>query len=108
QVVPHAPGAIGPVARKKASTDLRAEILVALDASAAWPCQPAIKPTSRDTERLAQPFRRPDPPVLRNETELHVDSFAKYAAAFFRMSRSAFSLATSRLRRAISDCSGFI
>jgi hypothetical protein len=31
----------------------------------------------RDTERPAQPFRRPDPPVLRNETELHVDSFAK-------------------------------
>src|SRR5467141_4584052 len=35
----------------------------------------------------AQPFRRPDPPVLRNETELHVDSFAKYAAAFLRNSR---------------------
>jgi len=32
---------------------------------------------SRDTERLAQPTCRPDPPVLRNETELHVDSFAK-------------------------------
>jgi hypothetical protein len=29
--------------------------------------------------------------VLRDEGELHVDSFAKYAAAFFRMSRSAFS-----------------
>src|SRR5215472_17883063 len=28
--------------------------------------------------------------------------------AFFRMSRSAFSLATSRLSRAISSCSGFI
>jgi hypothetical protein len=28
-------------------------------------------------ERLAQPVRRPDPPVLRNETELHIDSFAK-------------------------------
>src|SRR5262249_55003003 len=28
--------------------------------------------------------------------------------AFFRMSRSAFSLVTSRLRRAISSCSGFI
>jgi hypothetical protein len=36
-----------------------------------------IEPASRDTERLAQPTRRPDPPVLRNETELHVDSFAK-------------------------------
>src|SRR4051794_7285958 len=45
--------------------------------------------------RPGQPFRRPDPPVLRDETELHVDSFAKKAAAFLRMSRSALSLATS-------------
>ena len=77
EIVPHAPGAIGPVAPKEAGTDLRAEILVTLDALAAWPCQPRIKPTSRDTERFAQPTRRPDPPVLRDETELHVDSFAK-------------------------------
>jgi hypothetical protein len=47
--------------------------------------QPAGRPETssrdieraRDTERLAQPNCRPDPPVLRNETELHVDSFAK-------------------------------
>ena len=36
-----------------------------------------IEPTSRDTERPAQPSRRPDHPVLRDEGELHVDSFAK-------------------------------
>jgi hypothetical protein len=44
----------------------------------AWICGPEIvPPTPRDTERPAQPSRRPDPPVLRNKTELHVDSFAK-------------------------------
>ncbi len=40
-------------------------------------CQPAIESTPRDTERPAQPLCRPNPPVLRNKTELHVDSFAK-------------------------------
>ena len=49
-----------------------------------------------------------DATVLRNEDELHVASFAKEAAAFLKMSRSAFSLVTSRLSRSISCCSGFI
>ena len=31
----------------------------------ARPLQPGIEATPRDTERLAQPFRRPEPPVLR-------------------------------------------
>src|SRR6267378_933368 len=107
-VVPHTPGAVGSVARKEAGANLRAQLFIASAALAARSCQPGIEATPRDTERLAQPIRRPDPPVLRNETELHIDSFAKYAAAFFRMSRSAFSLATSRLSCAISSCSGFI
>lgn len=32
---------------------------------------------SADDPRLAQPSRRPDPPVLRDEGEPHIDSFAK-------------------------------
>src|SRR6202171_1626311 len=106
--MPHPPGAVGSVAGEKAGTNLRAQLFVTPAALTARSCQPGIEPTPRDTERLAQPFRRPDPPVLRNETELHVDSFAKEAAAFFRISRSAFSLTTSRLSCAISNCSGFI
>src|ERR1700674_2765801 len=77
EIVPDAPGAIGSIARQKAGTNLRTNVLIAPATPAARPLQPGIKPTPRDTERLAQPFRRPDPPVLRNETELHVDSFAK-------------------------------
>src|ERR1700686_3116242 len=96
-VVPHPPGAIGSIARKEAGANPRAELFIAPATPTARPCQPRIEPTPRDTERLAQPSRRPDPPVLRNESELHVDCFAKEAAAFFRMSRSAFSLSTSRL-----------
>src|SRR6266481_1641822 len=76
-VVPHPPGAIGSIAGEKAGANLRAQLLIAPAALTARPCQPGIEPTPRDTERPAQPFRWPDPPVLRNETELHVDSFAK-------------------------------
>ena len=76
-VVPHTPRPVGPVARKEACSHLRGQLFIAPGAPAPWPCQPGIEATPRDTERLAHPIRRPDPPVLRNETELHVDSFAK-------------------------------
>jgi len=77
QIVPNTPGPVGSIARQKAGTNLRANVLIAPAALTARPCQPGIEAAPRDTERLAQPFRRPDPPVLRDETELHVDSFAK-------------------------------
>jgi hypothetical protein len=77
QVVPHAPGAIGPVAGEEAAANLCAQLFVAPAALTARSRQPGIEPTSRDTERPAQPIRRPNPSVLRDEGELHVDSFAK-------------------------------
>jgi hypothetical protein len=40
QIAPHAPGAIGPVARREAGTNLRADILIA---PAARSCQPGIE-----------------------------------------------------------------
>src|SRR6201999_2748159 len=76
-VVPHPPGAIGSIAAQEAGTRLRAQFLVAPAALAARPRQPRMEAAPRDTERPAQPPRRPDPPVLRDEGELHVDSFAK-------------------------------
>src|SRR6202042_3547381 len=107
-VVPHPPGAIGSIAGEEAGANFRAQLLIAPAALTARPCQPGIEATPRDTERPAQPFRRPDPPVLRNETELHVDSFAKKDAASFRMSRSAFSLIATRWSCATSSGLGFI
>jgi hypothetical protein len=77
QIVPHPPGAIGSITAQEAGTNLCTDVLIAPAPPAARPLQQSIKATPRDTERLAQPFRRPDPPVLRNETELHIDSFAK-------------------------------
>src|SRR5258706_4013499 len=87
-VVPHSPGPVGSIAGEEAGANLRAQFLIAPAALTARPCQPGIATTPRDTERPAQPVRRPDPPGLRNEAELHVDSFAKYTAALSSICRS--------------------
>jgi hypothetical protein len=79
--LPHSPGAQGPIARKEAEPSHQA--LVAPAALGARLCQPSIEPASRDTEHLAQFLR-------------------EVGRGFFRMSRSCFSLATSRLRRAVT------
>ena len=80
-ILPHSPGALGPIARKEAEPSHQA--LVAPAALGARLCQPSIEPASRDTEHLAQFLR-------------------EVGRGFFRMSRSCFSLATSRLRRAVT------
>ena len=56
KVVPHPPGAVGPVAAKEARANLGAELFIAAAALTARPCQPGIEATPRDTERLAQPI----------------------------------------------------
>src|SRR2546423_12737662 len=81
-VVPHTPGAVGSIARKEAGANLRGQLFIAPAAPTARSCQPGIEATPRNTERLAQPSRRPDPPVLRNKTELHVGSFASRPRLF--------------------------
>jgi hypothetical protein len=41
------------------------------------PRQPGLEAGSRDAQRFAQPYHRPDRTVLRDKAELHIDSFAK-------------------------------
>src|SRR5215217_6252332 len=48
QVMPHAPGAVGPAAGQEADPNLRAEFFIAPAALAARPCQPRIE-TTRET-----------------------------------------------------------
>src|ERR1700688_1520011 len=91
-VVPHSSGAIGSIAGEETGANLRAQLLIAPAAPTARPCQPGIEPTPRDTERPAQPFRRPDPPVLRDETELPAHSFRHKTAALFFFYRLALTL----------------
>jgi hypothetical protein len=78
-----------------------------LVAPASWAAQPSMETVSRDIEHSAHQHYRPDPSMLRQKAEFHIDSFAKWAAAFFRMSRSILNLAFSLLSRATSACSGF-
>jgi hypothetical protein len=67
-----------------------------------------VKARARDLRCRAKPSHRPDRAMRRDAGELHIAPLAQYAAALFRISRSALSLATSRRRRSISCCSGFI
>src|SRR5216684_894903 len=57
-------------------------------------------------QHLALHRHRPAPPMAFDPGVLHSDSFAKYAVAFFRMSRSIFVRASSARKRLISICSG--
>jgi hypothetical protein len=77
QIVLHPPGAVGSITGDGARPNLGAKLFIAATAPAALPPQPGKEATPRDTESPAQPIRRPDPSVLRDESELHVDSFAK-------------------------------
>src|SRR6266568_2306873 len=58
------------------------------------------------TQHFALHRHRPVPLVPLDPGVLHSDSFAKYAVAFFRMSRSIFTRASSARNRLISICSG--
>jgi hypothetical protein len=76
QIVPNPPSSIGPIAGKETHPNLRAKLFICGAADCAVAAA-RLEPTSRDTERPAHPIHGPDPPVLRNKAELHVDSFAK-------------------------------
>src|SRR5450631_2447771 len=58
-----------------------------------------------DVQHPALRRHRPDHAMSLDKGVSHSDSLAKYAAAFFRMSRSTRALASSAFRRAISICS---
>src|SRR5260370_30776902 len=58
-----------------------------------------------DVQHPALRRHRPDHAMSLDKSVSHRDSLAKYAAAFFRMSRSTRALASSAFTRAISICS---
>src|SRR5690606_19569140 len=64
---------------------------------------PLIKTRRRDPKGLAQLLDAMALPLLMDECVLHPRSLAKYAAAFFRISTSSWSSATSLRRRAFSS-----
>src|SRR5512141_2488974 len=64
-----------------------------------------VIPARTHSQDLALHRHRPPLLVAFNPGVLHVDSFAKYAVAFFRMSRSIFTRANSARNRLNSICS---
>ena len=62
QIMPHAPGAIGPIAADEARPYLGRERFIGSAALARRALEPCIEPATRDTERPAYPIRRPDSP----------------------------------------------
>jgi len=69
------------------------------------PTQVLLKSSGADIQDRALYRDRPIPAVSLNKGVLHSDSLAKYAAAFFKMSRSIFTRDNSVRRRLISICS---
>jgi len=55
---------------------------------------PGVVTAARNAERVTLDLDRPDRPMASHKAELHFDSCAKKAAAFFKMSRSIFSRVT--------------
>jgi len=77
QIVPDAPRAVGPVAGQEAGSHPRQQLVIGSRSGTRCPSPPSIEACARDPERLAQPFRRPDSSVCRDEGEFHSASFAK-------------------------------
>lgn len=71
-VVPHAPDAVGPVARNEDLPHIGSQIFVAVVAPTERSREPCIDAATGDTVHPAQPFHRPDSSVLRDEGEYHV------------------------------------
>ena len=76
-IVPDPACPIGSGAADEARAHLGADLFVLAGTLAQRPRQPGMEARTRDTQRCAQPCHRPDAPVLRNEREPHVTSFAK-------------------------------
>ena len=69
--------------------------------------QPSVEATAMNLENTAHAGEFEFTSVSLNKRLLHSDCFAKYAAAFFRMSRSSVVRLSSALSLAISASSTF-
>jgi hypothetical protein len=80
----------------------RDEGLIGLLAGTDGSVLPGIEPTPTDLQHSTHGRHAKLPVMGLHEAVLHRDSLAKYAAAFFKMSRSSVTRASSRFSRATS------
>src|SRR6266403_3637642 len=99
QNLPRFVGAISFARSHVQGANAQQKLSIFQDAAAVRPIQPFIKAAARNTERGT---KARDPKSLlmpMDEGVLHGSSRAKYATAFFKMSRSSVTFASSRFRR---------
>jgi len=77
EVVPDATRPISPVAGDEAGSDPPGIVFVAAQPGARRAHEPGVEATARNTERPANPRYRPNPSMLGDEPELHIESLAK-------------------------------
>src|SRR5437899_743433 len=87
------------------SANISQQPRIGLDARARRPRPPVVEPAAGDAQHPAQHGNPELRVVLPDELVPHGSAFAKYAAAFFRMSRSSVTCLSSRFRRSSSFCS---
>src|SRR5688572_17092719 len=76
--------------------DVDQQLLISHATGAGRPMEPGVKPAARDRQLPAQLRHRELAAMRTDEAVLHEDSFAKYAAAFFKISRSSVTRFNSR------------
>src|SRR5690606_6464860 len=104
QIAPHPWTAIGSVTGCKALPDTARQAYVGLFPGTGASAKPFVITAARHAQYATQYANGPDHPVSGNERILHVWSLAKYPTAFFNMSRSVLTLASSRRNCSISSC----
>src|SRR5207237_528451 len=100
---PQLHGPIDPAGLVVPPHDLARQRAIGLGAGTQRPGQPGIEPAATHVQHPTHPDHAKLRPMIADEGVLHGRSLAKYAAAFFKMSRSSVIRASSRFRRVSSS-----
>ena len=90
------PRAIGPVAGQEAGPHPRQQLIICPRSGTRRSGPSGIEVGSRDPERLAQSFRRPDFSVCRDKGERHCGLLREVGCGRLKMLRSVFNLMASQ------------
>src|SRR5690606_24046286 len=93
---------IGPAASRMDDVEVGSQCRVRVSAWRCLPMQVVIEAGGRHRQHSTQQPDRKESPLASDEGVLHLDSLAKNAVAFFKMSRSILSVAFSARSRSSS------
>src|SRR2546422_3919392 len=99
---PQLDGPVDPAGVLMPPRDLTRQLAIRLRAGTRRTGQPGIEATATHVQHPTHPHNPKLRAVVPHEGVLHGRSLAKYAAAFFKMSRSSVTCANSRFRRVSS------